>query len=107
MYKTFHTRNEKRIIRKKGGVALTKYGYDGVINGVPVEVRECRDGDRFRIQKNVHRELVRNDGDYIFVNHGRTKTVPAKEVSEMIGRGKWFKDRNYPHKFVKKKQVFR
>ena len=103
-----HTRQERRVIKKRGGKALVKYGYDGKINGKPVEVRSCKKDKRYRIQKNTHKELIRKKGSYIFVNPvGKTKKVSASRVSKMIGRKKWYKDRDYPHKFVKKKQVFR
>lgn len=85
---------------------MVKYGYDGKINGKPVEVRSCRKDDRFRIQKNVHKTLIKQHGQYIFVDNGKTVKVPAKDVSEMIGNGAWFKDRKYPHKFLKKNEVF-
>ena len=32
--------------------------------------------------------------------------MAAKVVSKKIGRGKWFEDRDYPHKFLKKGDVF-
>ena len=103
----WHTKLERKIIKKKGGVPLVKYGYDGKLRGKPCEVRAVRKDDRFRIQKNTHQELVRSGGKYIFVNsNGRSKTITAKVVSKKIGRGKWFKDRDYPHKFLKKGDVF-
>jgi len=103
----WHAREEREVIKKHGGKPLTKYGYDGIINGRPVEVRSIKKDDRYRIQKDVHKHLVRNDGAYIFVNErGASKRVPAKVVSEKIGAGKWYKDRNYPHKFIKKGEVW-
>lgn len=54
-----------------------------------------------------HQALVRRDGSYIFVNPiGRTKKLSAKSVSKRIGIGKWFKDRDYPHKFLNVDKVF-
>jgi len=100
------TKLEKEVIKRYGGQPLKKYGYDGKIRGKPVEVRAARRDNRFRIQKNVHRHLVANGGSYIFCANGKSKKVPAKEVSQKIGRGKWFKDRKYPHKFLNKKQIF-
>jgi len=86
---------------------LNKYGYDGILRGRPVEVRAVKRDDRFRIQQNTHRHLVANQGSYIFVNSsGRSKRVSASQVSARIGRGQWFKDRRYPHKFLKVNQVF-
>ena len=66
--------------------------------------------NRYRIQRNTHRNLVSKRGSYIFVDdRGRSKRVPARQVSRMVGRGKWYKDRKpaYSHKFVRKRQVFR
>jgi len=37
---------------------------------------------------------------------GRSRRVAAKKVSQKLGRGRWFKDRNYPHKFLYVRQVF-
>jgi len=106
IFMNWHTRHEKEAIRKYHGTPQQKYGYDGTIRGRPVEVRETRKDDRYRIQEDVHRELVRHGGSYIFVNGRETKRVPAREVSDKIGRGPWYKDRTYPHKFLKKDQVF-
>ena len=102
----WHTKEEKRIIRQLGGVPLTKYGYDGKLNGQPVEVRSARKDNRYRIQKDTHQHLVQNEGSYIFVRGSKAKRVSAKRVSEMIGKGKWYKDRKYPHKFARVRQVF-
>lgn len=102
----WHTKEERGKIREYGGIPLVKYGYDGLIHGQPVEVRSCRRDNRFRIQENVHRALVAGHGCYIFVASGRSRKVPASKVSGMLGRGKWFKDREYPHRFLKKSQVF-
>ena len=103
----WHTRNERRIIRRYGGRPRISYGYDGTTRGRPVEVREARKDSRYRIQRNVHQQLVRQDGSYIFVSHGRSRRIPAKQVSGMMGSGPWYRDRRYPHKFVRKRQVFR
>jgi len=103
---SWHTKQERKVIKKRGGRALKKYGYDGKIKGRPVEVRSARKDKRFRIQKDVHQELVRKRGSYIFCAGSKTKRVGAKRVSKLIGRGQWFKDRKYPHKFLRKNQVF-
>ena len=103
----WHTRQERRMIRRHGGKPLQKYGYDGLIRGRPVEVRAVRKDRRFRIQQNVHQVLLARQGSYIFVNQqGRSRRVAAKKVSQKLGRGRWFKDRNYPHKFLYVRQVF-
>jgi len=102
----WHTREERKVIKKYGGRPLVKYGYDGMLNGAPVEVRSARKDHRYRIQQNTHNTLVKKRGSYIFVNGSKTKKVGAKTVSKLMGSGKWFKDRTYPHKFVTKKQLF-
>ena len=74
----------------------------------PVEVRSVRKDNRYRIQRNTHREMVRERGSYIFVNRAeRSRRVPARRVSRMLGNGPWYKDRAYPHKFVRRRQVFK
>ena len=102
----WHTKQEKKVIKKFGGTPLKKYGYDGMIRGKPVEVRAVRKDKRFRIQQDVHRNLVNKGGSYIFCDGNKTKRVASKRVSGLLGRSKWFKDRKYPHKFLKKGQVF-
>ena len=102
----WHTKRERQLIKKYEGTPLIKYGYDGKIKGKPVEVRSARSDKRFRIQKNVHKNLVRKKGFYIFNQGRKSKKVSAKKVSKMLGNGRWFKDRKYPHKFLKVKDVF-
>ena len=103
----WHTRLERKIIKKYGGEPLIKYGYDGLINNKPVEVRAVKKDDRFRIQKNVHKELIRKKGGYIFINeNGESRRRSAKDVSRKLGGGKWYKDRKYPHKFLDVDEVF-
>tara|TARA_Y100000310_G_C20678297_1_gene814363 strand:- start:37 stop:354 length:318 start_codon:yes stop_codon:yes gene_type:complete len=103
----WHTRIEQKVIRKYGGKPLSKYGYDGILRGRPVEVRAARKDSRYSIQKDVHRHLVANQGSYIFVNrYGISRRLTARQVSARIGDGGWYKDRGYPHKFLKVNQVF-
>lgn len=103
----WHTRQERRIIKKHGGTPLIKYGYDGKVNGKPVEVRSVSKDHRYRIQQDVHKTLIKKNGSYIFVNScGSSKKVSATKVSKLLGRGKWFKDRTYPHKFLNVGEVF-
>lgn len=109
MADSWHTRAEKRLIERFGGTWERGYGPDGEIDGRPVEVRVARDGDRFRIQEDVHRELVDERGSYIFddVNDGLPpRRVPATEVSDILGPGNWFDDRDYPHRFVDVDDIF-
>lgn len=101
-----HTKQERSLIKKFGGIPLKKYGYDGTVKGKPVEVRSQRKDNRFRIQKNVHQDLVRKNGSYIFnAPNKKPVKISAKSVSKKL-HGKWFKDRKYPHKFITSKQVF-
>ena len=104
--KSWHTKQERKVIKKYGGKALVKYGYDGKIKGRPVEVRAAKKDNRYRIQKNVHQNLVRKKGSYIFQKGKRSKRISASMVSKKLGKGKWYKDRTYPHKFLKVKDVF-
>lgn len=101
-----HTAQERRVIRKHGGIPKRKYGTDGTLRGRPVEVRSIRKDDRYRIQQNIHRTLVRRDGRYIFVRGVRSKVVPARRVSRLLRRGPWFRDRKYPHKFLAEEDIW-
>lgn len=102
------TKIEKKLIKMLGGTPRQSYGHDGIIRGRPVEVRSVKKDDRFRIQKDVHKHLVKNEGSYIFcdANTMRVKKILAKKVSKLLSRDPWLKDRKYPHKFLKKKEVF-
>ena len=95
-----HTEEGRRVIRRHGGTPMQKYGTDGTLRGRPVEVRSIRKDDRYRIQQDVHRNLVRNNGSYIFVNDGRSRVMLAEDVSRLLGRGPWYRGRKYPHKFL-------
>lgn len=95
------------MIFRHGGNPDKRMGADGSRNGRPLEVKSVRKDKRFRINRKPHRRMVRTDGHYILVDNGRSKVVPASRVSELIGRGKWLKDRKYPHKFLDKKKIFR
>lgn len=99
--------SEKRTIRRYNGKHKpTKNKGDGRIGKKPVEVKEVRKDYRFRINKDNHRYLVRNNGAYIFKCRNKTKMVAAKNVSKLIRGGNWFKDRSYPHKFINKNKIF-
>ena len=105
--KSWHTRQERSLIRRFGGKPLRKYGTDGILNGKPVEVKSQRRDKRFRIQKNVHETLVRKGGSYIFACPGhKAKKMSAKAVSRKLGNGSWYKDRKYPHKFLNRWDVW-
>lgn len=99
----WHTEMEKDLIDEFGGTPHKSYGPDGEIDGEPVEVRVAKKGDRFRLNRDTHEELVRNDGSYIFDKVGDgipPKEVEADEVADIMGRGEWASDRGYEHRFV-------
>jgi len=77
MFILWHTRAEINAIKKYGGRYLLQNGFDGIVNGRPVEVRAIRDKKetRFRLQRNVHNDLLRGGGSYIFIDarNGRKK----------------------------------
>lgn len=104
----WHTALERFLIDYFGGTPLVKYGYDGVIfDNRPVEVRVCRKDTRYRIQKDVHRDLIQKGGYYIFHTPGVAPLLfTAKQVNDMLKPGPWFKDRGYSHKFLKVRDVF-
>jgi len=105
---SWHTKKERKLVKKFGGVHRRQYGVDGNNGRKPIEVRCQRKDKRFRLQKNIHKEMIRKNGYYIFDSPGKKpKRISAKRVSKMLPRGKWYKDRTYPHKFVTKKDVWR
>lgn len=109
MPKSWHTKIEKRLIEEFGGTPKKKYGTDGTIGGDPVEVRVAKKEDRFRLNKDTHRELVSEGGSYIFddVNDDLPpKEVEASAVSDMLGRGSWHSDRGYKHRFLDVDDIF-
>lgn len=102
----WHTAQEKRIL-KKIGAKLHHHSYDGIMpDGRFVEIRSCRQDNRYRLDQTTHQQLMRTNGFYIFVNNGQQKRVSAQRVNNMLPDGAWYKDRKYPHKFVRKKQIF-
>lgn len=104
---SWHTELERRLIEHLGGDWQRGYGADGTLNGAPVEVRAARESDKFRIGKDVHEELVAEDGHYIFHDDEMgTAVVDADRVADLMGSGDWLKDRDYPHKFVTNDEIF-
>lgn len=47
---SWHTKRERELLTKFGCEVSKGYGYDGMKNGKPVEVRSQRKDKRFRIQ---------------------------------------------------------
>jgi hypothetical protein len=98
----FRGKEEERIIKRLGGTPKrVKNMGDGMLRGKPVEVKSARKDNRFRVNKDNHKAMVRKKGNYILVKNGKSKVVSAKTVSKKLGRGKWLKDRKFPHKFAK------
>jgi hypothetical protein len=110
MPESWHTEMEKRLIEARGGEWHQQYGVDGELaDGSPVEVRVADEDNRFRLGKDVHRELVSKEGSYIFDVKGDgqpAREVPASEVSDMLGRGNWFDDRGYKRRFLDTGEIF-
>lgn len=114
---TWHTKLEKDIIIKLGGKALTKKGYDGILNGKAVEVRASKANrfPKFKIDKNQHDELLKLNGNYIFVDvkKDKHKIISAKKVSKLMDENghDWLSDRhsgkNWKHEFLWKNQIFK
>ena len=103
--KSWHTKKEKAIISNRGGEVHQGYGYDGTIDGRPVEVRCVKRDSRYRIQEDVHKDLLKRDGSYLFNDGHKTTKLSAREVDEKLGDGKWYRDRDYPHKFLNADEV--
>ena len=64
--KSFHTRNEHAIIKAMNAEKQGQ-GIDAVDQkGLPFEIRESRKTPKFRLQKDIHDELCRRNGYYLF-----------------------------------------
>ena len=105
MATSFHTINENNIIKilnaKKQG-----RGADAIDPaGVPFEVRESKKTPKFRLQKDVHEHLVKNKGYYILKRGKGVLKIDADEVTKLLKKGDWNKDRDYPYKFLHLKDV--
>ena len=76
-------------------------GPDGVDkDGVPFEIRESRRTPKYRLQKDVHEELCRRNGYYLF-KRGKTITkVDANDITPLLKKGRFNRDRTYPYKFL-------
>ena len=107
MATSFHTINENNIIKilnaKKQG-----RGADAIDPaGVPFEVRESKKTPKFRLQKDVHEHLVKNKGYYILKRGKDVLKIDADEVTKLLKKGNWNKDRDYPYKFLHLKDLMR
>ena len=87
--KTWHHKQERRVIKRHDGKPDATQGRDGKLRGKPVEVKTVRKDTRYRIGESAHKKLVRNNGTYLFVyRNGQSKKISAKQVSEKLGRGR-------------------
>lgn len=105
----WHTELEKDLIEDFGGTPSESFGPDGTLAGAPVEVRLAKKEDRFRLNKDTHRELVDEGGSYIFddVNDNLPpRRVAADRVDDMLGSGDWHSDRGYKHRFLDVDSIF-
>lgn len=78
-------------------------GPDGIDKaGIPFEIRESKRTPKFRLQKNVHEELVKRAGYYIFKQGENMLKIDAKDVTPLLKPGKWSFDRKpeYAYKFL-------
>ena len=101
----WHTSNENKIIKLLGAKKRGK-GADGVDqDGRPFEIRESKKTPKYRLQKDVHELLVKHNGYYIFKKGEDLLQVDAGDVTKMLKGGKWNKDRFYPYKFLRCKDL--
>ena len=105
--KSFHTRQEKALIRRYGGRIKGGSGVDGYVNGKPVEVRSIikNGGRRFRLMKTTHDDLLSSNGSYIFkVNGSASCLKSASSIDRILKKHnrKWYFDRKpaYAHTFL-------
>ena len=60
-------------------------GPDGIDKaGIPFEIRESKRTPKFRLQKNVHEELVKRAGYYIFKQGENMVKIDAKDVTPLL-----------------------
>jgi len=100
---------QQSVVRNAGGTPnLRSKGADGTDwLGRPVEVKSIKQDSRFRINQRDHKQMVREGGTYVFVNAktGQRTTLTAAQVSATLGRGGWYQDRTYSHRFITRQQV--
>ena len=100
--RSWHTKNEHAIIKAMNAKRQGK-GVDGLDSqNIPFEVRESKKTPKFRLQKNVHEELVKRGGYYIFKQGENMLKIDAKDVTPLLKPGKWSFDRKpeYAYKFL-------
>ena len=103
--KIWHTQNEHAIIKAMNAKKRGR-GADGIDqDGFPFEIRESRKTPKFRLQRDVHEDLVRNDGYYLFKQGGNITKIFAKDVTPLLKKGEWSHDRAYPYKYLHCKDI--
>ena len=105
MATSFHTINENKIIKILNATKRGR-GADAIDpTGRPFEVRESKKTPKFRLQKDVHDYLVKNKGYYILKRGKDVLKIDANEVTKLIKKDAWNKDRAYSYKFLHLKDV--
>ena len=105
MATSFHTKNENKIIKILNATKRGR-GADAIDpTGRPFEVRESKKTPKFRLQKDVHEHLVKNKGYYILKRGKDVLKIDADEVTKLLKKGAWNKDRYYPYKYLYCKDV--
>ena len=103
--KIWHTKNEHAIIRAVGATRQGR-GIDAIDSqGIPFEVRESKKTPKYRLQKDVHEELCRRDGYYLLKKGGNITKMFANDVTCLLKKGDWSRDRNYPYKYLHVRDV--
>ena len=96
MATSFHTINENKIIKILNATKRGR-GADAIDpKGFPFEVRESKKTPKFRLQKDVHDYLVKNKGYYILKRGKDVLKIDVDEVTKLLKKGDWNKDRYYP-----------
>ena len=96
------TRSALAIIEALGATKRPR-GVDAVDkDGVIFEIREStKSSALFRLQRDVHLELCRSGGYYIFKKGSKFVKINANEVTDLIKDKKWSSDRTYPYKHLR------
>lgn len=102
---------ERAAVRSIGGTPnLVLKGPDGHTNGFiqrPIEIKYASKDFRFRIGEKDHKQMLRENGIYIFVNaNGHQRRMTAQQANSLLAYD-WMQDRAYPHSFIFVKDVFR
>ena len=103
--KIWHTKNEHAIIRAVGATRQGR-GVDAVDSqGIPFEVRESKKTPKFRLQKDVHEELCNREGYYLLKKGENITKMFANDVTCLLKKGAWSRDRHYRYKFLHMRDV--